>query len=152
MLGEAPIVADVVLTGITAFNYTTGASLIASLKFTVEEDEMLIDLKAFLTLSHSAVDGMVDATFFMDGTDMAPLADGLVRKSMPSVAGQEDALVLERTVRLAKGEHQLQLHMKTGAGNITVEGATWNGWLTARRHSHDATSAANANAKVQGIY
>jgi hypothetical protein len=127
MLGEAVIAADVVLTGIAAFDYATSGSLIASLKFWVEEEEMLIDLKTLLTMSHSVVDGIADVTMFMDGTDMAAGANGLVRHSCPTVADQEHVLTLERTVRLAKGEHQLQLHMKAPAGNITVEGAGWNG-------------------------
>lgn len=152
-LGEAIISADVTLTGITAFDYSGGGSLVASLRFSVEEEEMLVDLKTLLTLSHSVADGMVDATFFLDGVDLAPLADGLARKTAPSVATQGDTLALERTLRIAQGEHQLQLHMKSPAGNITVEGATWNGWLTARRHSHPATNAANANSKQStGIY
>jgi hypothetical protein len=152
MLGEAVIAADVVLTGIAAFDYATSGSLIASLKFWVEEEEMLIDLKTLLTMSHSVVDGIADVTMFMDGTDMAAGANGLVRHSCPTVADQEHVLTLERTVRLAKGEHQLQLHMKAPAGNITVEGAGWNGWLTARRHSHPATLAQGVNAKSDDIY
>ena len=152
MLGEALIAADVVLTGIAAYNFGTGASRVTSLRFTVEEAEMLIDLKCLVTLSHSAVDGIVDPTFFMDGVDMAAGADGLVRKHMPTVVSAEDILELERTVRLTKGEHQLQLHMKSPVGDITVEGSGWNGWLTARRHSHPATLAQGVNAKSDDIY
>jgi hypothetical protein len=96
MLGEAVIAADVVLTGIAAFDYATSGSLIASLKFWVEEEEMLIDLKTLLTMSHSVVDGIADVTMFMDGTDMAAGANGLVRHSCPTVADQEHVLTLER--------------------------------------------------------
>ena len=152
MLGQELIDADVTLTGIAAFNYGTGVSRLASLKFSVEEEEMLVDLKFLATMSHSVVDGMGDLTFFLDGVDQAPLADGLVRKSFPTVADQEDMVNLELTLRIPAGEHQLQIHAKAPAGNLTVEGATWNGFLQARRHSHPATAAANANSKVQGIY
>ncbi|HUW16291.1 MAG TPA: hypothetical protein VMW94_04375 [Actinomycetes bacterium] len=154
MLGEAVIDADVTLTGIAAFNFATGASLVKSLKFTVEEEEMLVDLKALCSLHHSVVEGDVDYTLFLDGVDVAPLAVGLGRKHMPTVLNAVDTLSFERTMRVAKGEHQLQLHMKTGlvAGNIIVDGATWNGWLTARRHDHPATAAAQTNSKVQGVY
>jgi len=152
MLGQALLDADVVLTGIAAFDHPGGGSLLGSLKFTVEEEEMLTDLKFLATMSHSVVDGMGDLTFFLDGTDLAELTDGLVRKSFPTVADQADMVNLELTLRIPKGEHQLQIHAKAPAGNLTLEGATWNGYLQARRHSHPATSAANANAKVQGIY
>ena len=152
MLGEAVIDADVTLTGITAFNHATGASLIKSLRFTVEEEEMLVDLKVLATLHHSVADEVLDYTLFLDGADVAPLAAGLGRKAMPSTANDPDTLTFERTMRVAKGEHQLQLHLRTAAGNIIVDGATWNGWLTARRHDHPATAPAQTNSKVQGVF
>jgi hypothetical protein len=152
MHGEAIIDADVTLTGITAFNYGTGASLIKSLKFMVEEEEMLVDLKAFCTLHHSVGDEVLDYTLFLDGTDIAPLSAGLGRLAMPSTADDPTTLAFERTMRVAKGEHQLQLHMQTAAGNIIVDGATWNGWLVAERRSHPATLAHGVDSKQQGIY
>ena len=152
-LGEAIIDADVTLTGVTAFDPAGGASLVASLKFFVEEEEMLVDHKVLCTVHHSVADGIIDYTRTLDGADIAPLADGLGRLSAPSVATQETQLAFERTLRVPQGEHTLQLHLKSPAGNIVVEGATWNGWLTARRHSHPATNAANANSKQStGIY
>lgn len=152
MLGEAVIAADVVLTGESSFDQPGGATLIASLRFWVEEEEMFVDLKTLLTVSHGTVNGLLDATYFMDGVDMAAGANGLVRKTMGTVADAEDVLSFERTVRLPQGEHRLELHMKAPAGNITVEGAGWNGWLTARRHSHPATLAQGVNAKSDDIY
>lgn len=152
MQGEAIIDADVTLTGIAAFDYAGGGSLISSLKFGVEEEEMFVDLKVLCTLHHSVVNGILDATLFLDGVDLGPLADGLVRKSMPTVADQPDVLSFERTMRIPAGEHQLQLHIKAPAGNVIVDGATWNGWLTATRHSHPATLAHGVDSKTQGIY
>lgn len=155
MLGTALITTDVVLAAIAAYDYAGGASLIASLKFTVEEEEMLTDLKCLLTAYHATTDAAVDVTFFLDGADLADLADGLVRKNMSTVVGLPgaDMIAFEHTLRIPKGEHQLQLHMKSPtAGALTVSGTTHHGYLQARRHSHPATSAANANAKVHGIY
>lgn len=152
MLGEAVIDADVTLTGITAFNHATGASLIKSLRFTVEEEEMLVDLKVLCTLHHSVTNEVLDYTLFLDGVDIAPLTAGIGRLAMPTTADDPTTLSFERTMRVLKGEHQLQLHMRTPAGNIIVDGATWNGWLTARRHDHPATAAAQTNSKVQGVY
>lgn len=158
MLGEAVIDADVVLTGIAAFNFVSGASRIKSLRFTVEEDEMFVDLKVLLTASHGTVNGLADFTFAHQGpgatvlTDLAPLAAGLFRKTFGTLANAEDVVSFERTVQFAKGEHRIELHAKAPAGNLTVEGATWNGWLTARRHDHPATAAAQTNSKVQGVY
>jgi hypothetical protein len=152
MHGEAIISADVTLTGIAAFNYATGASLIKSLKFGVEEDEMLVDLKTLCTLHHSVAEGAIDYTLFLDGVDLAPLTSGLGRLSMPTTPNDPTTLAFERTIRVAKGEHQLQLHMRTAAGNIIVDGATWNGYLVANRWSHPATIAHGVDSKTQGIY
>jgi len=150
MHGDALIDADVTLTGITAFNHATGASLVKSLKFGVEEEEMLVDLKVLCTLHHSVADEVLDYTLFLDGTDLAPLAAGLGRLAMPSTADDPTQLAFERTMRIPQGEHQLQLHLRTAAGNIIVDGATWNGWLTATRHSHPATLAQGVNSKSVG--
>ena len=153
MLGTAPIIADVTLASINAFDYAGATSLLGSLKFSVEEEEMLVDLKFLGVLNHSVADGVIDLTFFLDGVDQAALADGLVRKTCPSIALQGDMVNLELTLRVPKGEHQLQLHGKTvGATTAILMGATWNASLQARRHDHPATAAANANSKVQGIY
>ena len=152
MLGQATLDADVLLTGIAAYDYPTAGSLLGSLKFTVEEEEMLVDLKFLGTMFHSVVDGMADLTFFLNGTDLAALTDGLVRKTFPTVAAQPDMVNLELTLRIPAGEHQLQLHCKAPAGNVTLNGASWNGLLQARRHSHPATLAANVNSKTQGVY
>ena len=157
MLGEAVITADVAVTA-AAYDFAGGTTRIKSLRFTVEEDEMLVDLKALLTASHSVVDGMGDFTLAHRGpgatalTDLAALADGLFRKSFPTVADQAEKVEVERTMRLVKGEHQIELHVKAPAGTVTAEGTTWHNWLTARRHDHPATAAAQTNSKVQGVY
>lgn len=150
MLGEATIAADIVVSGAGAF--AAGAVAGASLRFSVEEEEMLIDLKLMATLSHATVGGMVDATFFIDGADIADAADGLVRESAPTIADNPFAFSLERTVRLARGEHRMELRLKTPAGDVTVEGAGWPAKMTARRHSHPASLAHGVDSKVQGIF
>lgn len=152
MLGEAIIDADVPITGDLLFHE------IKSLRFTVEEDEMLIDLKAFLTASHDTVNEAADFTLFVDSgsglVDLAALSDGLFRKAFTTVADIGELVQFERTLRLDKGEHRVSLQAKVrNAGHtLTIEGATWNGFLTARRHSHPATAPASTNSKVQGIY
>lgn len=152
MFGETLIIADVAITGDLLFHE------IASHRFTVEEDEMLVDLKAFVTASHDQVNEAADFTFFLDSgaglADIAPLTDGLFRKAFTTVADIGELVAFERTVRLAKGEHRVSLQAKVrNAGHtLTVEGATWNGWLTANRHSHDATLAHGVDSKAQGIF
>lgn len=157
MYGQAVIDADVTLTGIAAFNFVTGASLIKSLKFFVEEDEMLVDLKVLATLHHSVVGGLIDYTLaHAEGTaalaDLAPLAAGIGHLSMPTIANSPTTLTFERTLRLNKGEHVVQLHLQTAAGNIIVDGATWHGYLVAERRSHPATLAHGVDSKTQGIF
>lgn len=153
MLGEAVIDADQTLTGAGPAGAFTAIAQ-GTLRFFVEEEEMLVDLKALITASYDQADSFSDFTLLVDGADIAAGTDGLFRKSFPSTADQADQVALERTVRLDKGEHRLELAARiAGAGHtLTVEGATWNGFLTARRHSHDATVAANQNSKSQGVF
>ncbi len=152
MLGEAIIDSDVTLTGAGPAAALT--ALGPSIRFYVEEEEMFVDLKGFFTASYDQADEVTDFTMLVDDVDIAAGAAGLFRKSWPSTASDPDLIAFERTVRLAKGEHKLQLAaMIAGAGHtLTIEGATWAGYVTARRHSHPATAAANANSKVQGVY
>ncbi|HUV47958.1 MAG TPA: hypothetical protein VMX11_03175 [Actinomycetes bacterium] len=153
MLGEAILdeAAAIPAAGTFAAGAIAGATKPLRARFFVEEEEMLVDLKLLGTGTCATPSAMLDLTFFVDGVDQALLADGICRLSSPSVA-QPFQVALERTVRLPKGEHLLEVRAKTTAGIFTMNGDVWPAFLTARRHSHPATSAANANAKVQGVY
>jgi hypothetical protein len=152
MHGEAILKADVAITGNTNFQE------IKSLRFTVEEEETLVKLRAMVTADHDQAAGQADFTFFLDGgaglADIAGLSDGLMRHTFSTTAGAEEQVVLEHVLRLPKGEHRVSLQAKVqNAGHtLTVEGDTWWGYLTATRHSHVGTLAHGVDSKVQGIY
>ncbi len=156
MLGRAKVDEDVTLVGVTTFAGGAVAEGVGpeslSLRFSVEEEEMLVDLEILATVSHSVANGEVDWTLFLDGADLAAGADGFARLAMSSTATEGTTLSAKWTQRIEQGEHRVEVRLKSPAGDITVEGATWPAYLTARRASHPATLAHGVDSKVQGIY
>lgn len=150
MLGRKEQAADVTLTTPTDFATAQLANGELALSFSVEEDEMLVDLELSLTYSHTTNADPSDFTIFVDGTDIAPGANGLVRHT-PAAADDENTLYVSRTVRLARGLHIAELRAKTGSNNIVIEGATIPAALVARRSSHPATLGHGVDSKVQLI-
>jgi hypothetical protein len=149
MYGEAKISADVTLTTPTTFALGTLAN---GLRFTVEEDEMLVDLEFQGTLNHTVADTEIDATFILDGSDVADLTDGLLGLASGAAAADSVGLYMKKRMRIAKGEHRLQLALRSGAGNVLVMGALRPATLSATRFSHIGTLAHGVDAKAQGIF
>src|SRR3990167_5145886 len=118
MLGRVELAADIPLVAPAAFTLIPGLEM----SFFVEEDEMLIDLYAKLAVSQTVV-GRSDYTLFVDGVDIASGVNGLACIT-PAVGGDEETVILSRTVRLNQGDHVLSAHAKVAAGNITVEAGT----------------------------
>lgn len=149
MLGRKEHTADAVLAAApTDFATNQLAAGEMELVFNVEEDEMLIDLIAKITLSNS-VNEATDITIFVDGTDIASGANGLAR--ITPEADDEHTVHAERTVRLDRGEHTAEVRIKAPTGAVTVQGASIPSELVARRHSHPATLGHGVDSKVQVI-
>jgi hypothetical protein len=156
MLGRAKVDEDVVLTGITTFAAGAVAESVGpeslSRRFDVEEEEMLVDFEVLASISHSVASEVLHWTFFLDGADIAAGADGMAQLHMPATADDATMLAASWTMRVPMGQHRLELRLKTPAGNMTVAGATWPAYLSARRASHPATLAHGVDSKVQGIF
>lgn len=145
MYGEAKVTTDALLTAPTAFAAPAGGRL----RFHVEEEEMFVQLEFLGTYLHSA-GGATFGTFFVDGSDVGDLTDGLHEHTLGTTA---EACYFKKIMRLAQGEHLLEVRFKTAAGNVTVLGAGVPCVLSALRLSHNATVAANQNSKqAGGIY
>lgn len=154
MYGESRITTDVTDTAPTTF--AANQSHVAaggSLRFTVEEEEMFVTLEFDGVLNHSVAEAQFDATFFVDGADVAPLVDGLLRETAPVTAADPFHFNMKKTLRLTQGEHRVEPRFKTAAGNVVVMGLLHPATLSALRLSHNATVAANMTSKqVTGVY
>ncbi len=153
MLGRALVTADEVLAGATTFALGTIAG--ASLAFWVEEDEMLVDLEAQVAITNAAAEA-VELTLFVDGADVCALPElggptlfGLTTTLY--AAADTHSLSCGTTIRLAPGQHQLELRARSVIGGMTVESASWPLKLVARRHSHPATLGHGVDSKAQLI-
>jgi hypothetical protein len=142
MYGEVTIAADVTLTAPTAFAAPTGGTL----RFHVEESEMWVVLEFLGTYAHSA-GAVTFGTFYVDGADIGALTDGLHENTL----GTDPVPVyFNKRLRLAQGEHRLEVRFKSASGNVVVHGAGVPCVLSALRLSHNATVAANQNSKQSG--
>lgn len=145
MYGEAKVTADITLTAPTAFATPTGGQM----RFHVEEEEMFVLLEFLGTYAHSA-GGVTFGTFYIDSVDLGDLTDGLHEHTLGTDPVQ---VYFKKILRLAQGEHLLEVRFKTAAGNVVVHGAGVPCVLSATRLSHNATVAANQNSKqAGGIY
>lgn len=155
MYGQSRIVTDQTLTAPTTFatdqdQVATGGSL----RFSVEEEEMFVTLEFDGVMSHSVAEEPFDATFFVDGADIAaPLVDGLWRHTSPVTATDPMHVNVRKTLRLAQGEHRVEIRFKTAAGNLVVAGLLHPATLSALRLSQNAVVAANMTSKqVTGAF
>jgi len=154
MYGESRIAADTTLTAPTTFA-TAQAQVAAggSLRFSVEEEEMFVTLEFDGVMTHSVAEEPFDATFFVDGADIAALVNGLWRHTSPVTATDPMHVNVRKTLRLAQGEHRVEVRFKTAAGNLVVAGTLHPAVLSALRMSQNAVVAANMNSKqVTGAY
>lgn len=154
MYGESRIAADVTLTAPTTFatNQATGAQG-NGLKFSVEEDEMIVDLEFQGALEHSVTETEFDATFFVDGVDVADLVDGITRGTSNVTPANSVPFYMKKRMRLAAGEHKLEVRFKTAAGNLIIKGLLHPAKLSVTRWSHNATLPAHVASKsVGGIF
>lgn len=149
MLGRITLAADVTLTAPTDFDTAQLAAGQLMLGFQVEEAEMLVDLEARITYSHTTDAAPSDFTFYVDGAASADLpAAGLVRHT-PAAATDENTVYMRVTLRLPQGYHTVDVRATTAANNIIFEGASLPSTLVVRRHSHPATLGHGVDSKVQ---
>jgi hypothetical protein len=154
MYGESKITTNAPATA--PVNFATGqitGALGNGLRFSVEEEEMFTTIAFKGSVGHSVAEAVFDATLFVDGVDVGYLVDGLLRLTGSTVAASPLALHMERTLRLAPGEHKMEVRFKTAAGNVVVNGLLHPAVLSATRTSVPATNAANMTSKqVTGVY
>jgi hypothetical protein len=143
MYGEVKIAADVTLTTPTAFATPAGGQM----RFHVEEEEMFVVLEFQGAYAQTTAPGTVFSTFFVDGADVGDLVDGIFEDTVDVTA---QGVYFKKTMRLAQGEHLLEVRFKAGSNNVVVHGAGVPCTLSATRLSHNATVAANQNSKQTG--
>lgn len=153
MLGRKTHSADVLLTAPTDFDTAQLAAGQLALGFQVEEQEMLIDLKARVPFSNSAA-GLVTFTFYVDGEAHADIpAAGLWAQQIVAAVSVDVELTatFETTIRLPKGYHTAEVRAAAAAGNLTIQAATIPAEIVARRHSHPATLGHGVESKAMLI-
>lgn len=155
MLGRAKIDEDVTMTAPTTFTVlaeTAGAERLG-LKFTVEEEGgMFVEAEALLTFSHSVGAASVEFTLLLDGADLGVGVEGMLTHGLATGDTANKPLHFRHLLQLGKGEHKLELALKTASGNVLLPGANWPSYLTVKRTSHDAVLAQGVNAKNDDIY
>jgi len=115
--------------------------------FSVEEEEMLIDLELSITFSNTVVEP-TDFTLFVDATDISAGVNGLYRLT-PALANDENSVYFSTTRRLPQGFHTVEARVKAPTGVVTLQGASIPCEVVARRHSHPATLGHGVDSKVQ---
>jgi len=132
-----------------AFTAITAAGGALEVGFSVEEAEMLVDLKLALTYSNTVREA-TDFTLFVDGADLSAGTNGFYRHTAAVIADQ-NSIYFDVTLRLAQGFHTVAAQLKAPTGDVTVQGASIPCTLTARRHSHPATLGHGVDSKTQLI-
>ena len=154
MYGEYKITTDVTLTAPVNFataQVSGGAG--NGLRFSVEEEEMFTKLEFQGWFAHSVADTPFDLTFFVDGVDVGYLVDGITREVSNLTPALPVAVYFKKILRLAPGEHKMELRAKCTAGNLILKGLLHPAVLSATRMSSNATVAANMTSKqVTGAY
>lgn len=150
MLGRKTLAADHVY-GAAPVAFTAATSVggvgLMEISCSVEETEMLVDLELRACVSQD-VSSALDFTYFVDGADVETVGtNGLYRAVIGTTAV---SVYFNHTLRLAKGQHLIQLRLKS-AQTPTIAGATIPAELTVRRHSHPATLGHGVDSKVQLI-
>ena len=132
-----------------ALDGTTGEGLL-ELGFQVEEEEMLIDLELRLLLDVNA-DDQVNATFFVDGSDVETVGTAGLWQADLLAAGNGTMVTLSKTVRLDQGFHTVDVRFLATPSTPIILGSVIPAELSARRHSHPATLGHGVDSKVQLI-
>ena len=159
MYGEGLVKTNV--TKVAPTTFALGLVAESSHRFHVEEAEMLVSLEFEGTLNATVGEQPVDFTLMLDTTtDVATLGpdgavqnallvDGIAQDTFPVTAGLNRLVRLNKTVRLAKGEHKIALAVRAAAGNVLVMGLL----RPARRIPANAVNAANQNSRqAAGTY
>jgi hypothetical protein len=151
MFTEATIGTNVTVTTPTTF--ASGAVTGGRVGFTVEESEMITEVEFLGSVASTVADQPVDFTFFLDGTDMADLVDGICEVSMSHVGSQMTLVHFTKKLRIAQGAHVVTLQVRASSGNVLVQGLLRPAKLRVTRWSHNATVAPAQNSKqVSGVY
>lgn len=150
MLGRKTLAADATLTAPTDFDTAQLTAGELELAFSVEEDEMLVDLEARLVYSGSAV-GTIAYTFYLDGAAVTelPAAGLFLTSTLTDSVDDPFTAYVRTTLALSRGQHVVEVRASASAGNITYEGATVPSEVVARRHSHPATLGHGVDSKAQ---
>jgi hypothetical protein len=153
MLGLKRLEADFVYGGAAAA-FTAplggGGEGLLELGFQVEEEEMLVDLELRLTYS-TPTPTPTNFTFFVDGADVETVGTAGLMLHECNAAGEAMTIYLNKTVRLDKGYHVVDVRLLNAVEAPTLAGATIPAELTARRHSHPATLGHGVDSKGQLI-
>jgi len=149
MLGRKTLTADVAtVAGPSDFDTNQLAAGQLELGFTVEEDEMLVDLEARLVYDNSVAEA-TSFTFYIDGAASADLPVAGLYIETPA-AGVTGTAYVRTTLRLDKGYHTVEARVTAATGVISYDGQTvMPSELVARRHSHPATLGHGVDSKVQ---
>lgn len=148
MLGRKTITTQITFPGVPALpatNQFTSGEL--ELSFFVEEDEMLVDLELKLVLT--ATTGDLDATFFVDGTNLGG-GTAVALSRQQALTGAEVYVNLRTTQRFAAGTHIVEARLAAVSAAV-INGDVVPGELVARRHSHPATLGHGVDSKGQLI-
>lgn len=133
-----------------ATNATTTFGTVAGLvmKFSVEEDEMFVDLRFDGVVSNATVNAETELDFLVDGARLGG-TNGLCGATS-ATADAKVPVHMARLVRLTKGAHTIALQMRDGgapAGTAKLEATTYVAVLSALRMSHNAVLAHGVDAK-----
>jgi len=150
MLGRKTLAADATLAAApTDFDTNQLAAGELELGFTVEEDEMLVDLESRLVWANSVAEA-TSFTYYIDGAASPDLAAaGLVLET--PAAGVLTTSYMRTTLRLDKGYHTVAVRALAATGAVTIGGATMPSEVVARRQSHPATLGHGVDSKAQLI-
>lgn len=150
MLGFKDLAADFATTSttfVTPDDGGTPAKPLAARFFVEDEGGMFVDLICDVVLSHGADTGVADLDFLVDGSRLGG-ADGLVRHT-PGVADAVQTVRVQRTLKLAKGQHSVALQVKTNTGTLTLQGAGWPIRIVAFRNPDAGTLGHGVESKAQ---
>ena len=145
MLGRKAIDASIVYGGapvIGGANQLVAGEL--ELSFSVEEDQMLVDLVLNMSMTATAAD--LDITFLLDGVNLGAGTSAALLRTQGVAA--TDFYTLTKTVLMTRGQHTLEAQIAHAAAP-TIDGDEVVGELLARRHPHPATLGHGVDSKSQ---
>lgn len=147
MYGQIKVAADVTNTTATHAN-------LGLMKFTVEEEEMWVELGLQATASNNTAGEGVEFDFLVDGAlvggALLPLA-ACANSTLANSIGAKFAVNVKAYVRLTKGMHTLagQFRRTANASTATIHATAYPAILSVIRHSNNAVLAHGVDAKFQ---